>query len=180
MAETATIYHFNIDLNDGNRGVYESLVLKVARHPSETTAYMLVRVLAYCLEYGEGIELTEGLSSGDEPALVIRDLSGRQTAWIEVGLPDAARLHRASKRASRVVVYTHRDPKQLLSQLRGSRIHRAADIPIWSFSREHIDALAAKLERRMSLAVSVSGSDVYVSIGPDTLTLVLDEHRLGE
>ena len=87
MAETATIYHFSIDLSDMDRGVYETLELRVARHPSETAEYMVVRVLAYCLEYQEGIALTEGVSSGDEPALLVRDLTGRVTAWIEVGMP---------------------------------------------------------------------------------------------
>src|SRR4051812_49553939 len=84
-----------------DRGVYESLELRVARHPSETIEFMLVRVLAYCLEYTEGIAMTTGLSTGDEPALVVRDLTGRVTAWIEVGFPDAARLHRGSKLAGR-------------------------------------------------------------------------------
>ena len=64
MAEAATIYNFSIDLADMDRGVYETLELRVARHPSETAAYMLVRVLAFCLEYQEGISLTEGVSSG--------------------------------------------------------------------------------------------------------------------
>ena len=96
MALTATIYQFAIELADIDRGVYETLDLRVARQPSETVEYMLTRVLAYCLEYEEGIALTEGVSSGDEPALVVRDLTGRLTAWIEVGLPVAARLHRGS------------------------------------------------------------------------------------
>ena len=80
MAQTATIYNFEIDLADMDRGVYETLDLRVARHPSETAEYMVVRVLAYCLEYHEGLELTEGVSSGDEPALLGRDLTGRVTA----------------------------------------------------------------------------------------------------
>src|SRR6187200_1720724 len=118
-----------------DRRVYETLDLRVARHPSETAEYMLVRILAYCLEYQEGIALTEGVSSGDEPALLVRDLTGRMTAWIEVGMPDAARLHRGSKHAGRVVVYTHRDTRKLLEQLAGERIHRAEDIPIRAFDR---------------------------------------------
>ncbi|HEY6361385.1 MAG TPA: YaeQ family protein, partial [Vicinamibacterales bacterium] len=85
MARTAIIYTLTIDLADMDRGVYETLELRVARHPSESAEYMLVRILAYCLEYQDGIELTEGVSSGDEPALVVRDLTGRLTAWIEVG-----------------------------------------------------------------------------------------------
>jgi uncharacterized protein YaeQ len=178
VAETATIYHFTIDLADMDRGVYESIELRIARHPSETTAYMLVRVLAYCLEFQDGLALTEGVSSGDEPALVVRDLTGRVTAWIEVGLPDAARLHRGSKHAGRVAVYTHRDTRQLLAQLAGERIHRAADIPIRAFDRVAIDAVVDCIERRTSLSLSITGGELYLSIGDRSFTLPLTEHRL--
>ena len=178
MAQTATIYNVTIDLSDLDRGVFETLELRVARHPSETAEFMLVRLLAYCLEYQEGIALTEGLSSGDEPALVVRDLTGRTTAWIEVGLPDASRLHRGSKLAGRAAVYTHRDARQLLSQLSGAKIHRAGDIPIRAFDRAAIEEVAALIERRASLAVSVSGGELLVAIGDRAFTLVMTEHRL--
>ena len=179
MAQTATIYAVTIDLADMDRGVYETLDLRVARHPSETAEYMLVRILAYCLEYREGIQMTEGVSSGDEPALLVRDLTGRVTAWIEVGMPDAARLHRASKHAGRVVVYTHRDARQLLAQLSGEKIHRAADIPIRAFDRALIEQAASLIDRRTSLAVSVSGGDLHLSFGERTIEIPMIEHRLG-
>ena len=179
MAQTATIYHFTLDLSDLDRGVYGSFELKVARHPSETAEYMLVRVLAYCLEYREGIAMTEGVSSGGDPALVVRDLTGAVTAWIEVGMPDASRLHRGSKLAGRVAVYTHRDVRQLLAQLEGERIHRAVEIPIRAFNRTTIETIAAQIERRTSMAVSVSGGDIYLSLGAETYTLPIEEHRLA-
>ena len=178
MAQASTIYSVTIDLADLDRGVFETLDLRVARHPSETAEYMLVRLLAYCLEYQEGIALTEGLSSGDEPALVVRDLTGQMTAWIEVGLPDAARLHRGSKLAGRAAVYTHRDARQLLSQLSGAKIHRAGDIPIRAFDRVAIEEVAALIERRASLAVSVSGGEVVVALGDRMFTLAVTEYRL--
>ena len=179
MAETATIYNFAIDLADMDRGVYETLELRMARHPSETAEYMLVRVLAYCLEYQEGIELTEGVSSGDEPALLVRDLTGRVTAWIEVGMPDAARLHRGSKHAGRVAVYTHRDARQVLAQLSGMKIHRGSEIPIRAFDRGIIDEIASVLERRNSLSVSVTHGELYIAIAARTFTLPIVEHRLS-
>lgn len=179
VAQTATIYNFSIDLADMDRGVYETIDLRVARHPSETAEFMVVRVLAYCLEYGEGIELTEGVSSGDEPALLLRDLTGRITAWIEVGLPDAPRLHRASKRAERVAVYTHRDPRQLLGQLEGEKIHRADEIRLRSFDRSQVETIAALLDRRTAMGVSVTHGEVYLTIGTRTITLPMIEHRLG-
>ena len=178
MALTATIYTFTIDLSDMDRSVFETLSLRVARHPSETVEYMLVRVLAYCLEFQEGIELTEGVSSGDEPALLVRDLTGRTTAWIEVGMPDAPRLHRGMKQAGRVAVYTHRDTRQLLANLSAGRIHRAEEIPIRAFGRAEIEALGALLDRRVSLAISVSGGHLFVSLGDQTVTLAMTEHRL--
>jgi hypothetical protein len=41
---------------------------------------------------------------------------------IDVGTPDAARLHKASMAAPRVAVYTHKDPSQLIGRLAGERI----------------------------------------------------------
>lgn len=178
MAQTATIHVLTIDVADSDRGVYEGFELRVARHPSETAEYMLVRVLAYCLEYEPGIALTEGVSSGDEPALLVRDLTGKITAWIEVGMPDAARLHRGSKLAGRVAIYTHRDVRQLLAQLAGEKIHRGADIPIRAFDREALETVCARIDRRTSLAIGVSGGELLISIGSDSYTLPFTEHRI--
>ena len=162
-----------------DRGVYEALNLRVARHPSESVEYMVVRILAYCLEYQEGIEFTEGVSSADEPALVVRDLTGRTTGWIEVGMPDANRLHRGSKLAGRVAVYTHRDPRQVMAQFAGEKIHRAAEIPIRTFDRGIIEELAAILDRRTSLSISVSQGELYISIAERNLTLPIVEYRIS-
>jgi len=160
VALTSTIYNFDIELADVDRGVYESLALRVACHPSETPEYLLTRVLAYCLEFAEGISFGKGLSEPDEPALTVRDLTGALVSWIEVGAPDARRLHKASRAAPRVAVYTHRDPVQVMRQLEGERIHRAEDIELYALDRALVDSLAGRLERRMAVGLSVS--DAYL------------------
>jgi uncharacterized protein YaeQ len=66
-----------------DRGVYETLELRLARHPSESPEYLVTRLLAYCLEYTEGIAFSKGLSDPDEPAIVVRDLTGALRAWIK-------------------------------------------------------------------------------------------------
>src|SRR5690242_20205039 len=109
----ATVHSFALQLADIDRNVYADLDLRVARHASETAEFMLVRLLAYCLEYQDGIAFTEGVAAIDEPAIVVRDLTGRLTAWIEVGAPDAERVHRGSKLAGRAAIYAHRDPAPL-------------------------------------------------------------------
>ncbi|HUR32861.1 MAG TPA: YaeQ family protein [Vicinamibacterales bacterium] len=171
MALTATIYTFDIDLADSDRGVYETLALRVARHPSESEDYLLTRVLAYAMEYTDGIEFSVGgLSSPDDPAIAVRDLTGALRAWIEIGTPDAERLHRASKAAPRVAVYMHRDPTQFVARLAGERIHRAEQLELWAMDRSLIAALAARLERRMNFSLAVADRDLFVSIGSETLS----------
>ena len=81
MALPSTIYSFDIDLADVDRGVYESLALKVARHPSETEDYLITRVLAYCLEHIAGLAFSRGLAEPNEPALSVRDLTGALQAY---------------------------------------------------------------------------------------------------
>jgi uncharacterized protein YaeQ len=169
VALSATIYNFSIHLADADRGVYEALALKVARHPSESAEYLLTRVLAYCLEYAEGIAFSRGLSEPDQPAIAVRDLTGALRAWIEVGAPDAARLHKAAKAVPRVAVYSHRGEAQLRQQLAGEKIHRASELELYALDRDFVAALVQRLERRMAFALSVSGQHLYLTLGGETL-----------
>ena len=170
MALTATIYNFDVDLADSDRHVYESLALRLARHPSESEEYLIARLIAYLLEYTEGIEFSRGVSTPDEPTIAIRDLTGRMKTWIDIGTPDADRLHKASKLAERVVVYTHKDAAQFLKQLEGRKIHNAEALELYAIDRALVAALVTRLERRLAFSVSISDRELYLSIGSDQLT----------
>jgi uncharacterized protein YaeQ len=174
MALGATIYAFNIELADSDRGVYQPLQLRVARHPSESEDYFLTRILAYCLEYAEGISFSNGLFEPDEPAIAVRDLTGVLSAWIDVGAPDAARLHRASKAAPRVAVYTHKDAGQLAARLSLERIHRVEALELYALDRAWLANLAARLARRMEFSLTVAEQHVYLSLGEETLPCVVE------
>ena len=171
---TATVYSFEIELSDVDRGVYETLSFKAAQHPSETNEYLVARVLAYCLEYTEGIAFSKGLAEPDEPAIAVRDLTGALRAWIEIGSPDAARLHKASKASPRVVVYTHKDPRRLLEALAGEKIHRRESLEIVAPDRQLIAECAGRPDGGMGFAPSVSDSQLYVTFGGTTLDAVIE------
>jgi uncharacterized protein YaeQ len=130
----------------------------------------VARLLAYLLEFTDGIEFSRGVSNPDEPTIAVRDLTGAIHTWIEIGTPDAARLHKASKAARRVAVYTHKDPAQWLKQLGGERIHRAEELELYALDRGLISEFVARLERRVAFSLSVTDHELYLSIGPDNLT----------
>lgn len=180
MAIGATLHTFAVQLSDVDRGVYQELELRLARHPSESAEFLVTRLLAYCLEYEDGIAFSDGgVSSTDEPAVLVRDLTGQITAWIEVGAPDADRVHRGSKLAGRAAVYTHRDPAKVLAGLAGKRIHRGETIPLYSFGRTFVDAAAAALERRNTATLSVLERQLYLELNGTDLTAPIGERRLS-
>jgi len=179
MAIGATIHTFTVQLADVDRGVYEELTLRVARQSSETDAFMVTRVLAYCLEFEDGISFSEGISSTDEPAVLVRDRTGRITAWIEVGAPDAARLHYGSKLADRTAVYTHRDPAKLIPLWEGKPIYDAQAIALHSFDPGFIDAAAAALERRNTVTLSITERQLYAELNGTTLSSAVHDRMLA-
>jgi uncharacterized protein YaeQ len=179
MAQGATIHRFDIELADSDRGVYETLELRVARHPSEGGAFLVVRVLAYCLEYEPGIAFSKGgISAVDEPAISINDLTGVRQAWIDVGAPSAERLHRASKATPRVALYTDRRLDILRTSLAGERIHRASELLVTAFPAAFLRGLEAKLDRNVRWSVSLSDGHLYVTAGGESFDLALAREPL--
>lgn len=179
MALGATIYAFNVELADSDRGVYQPLELRVARHPSEAEEHFLTRVLAYCLEYTEGIRFSNGLFEPAEPTIAVHDLTGALRAWIDVGAPDAPRLHRASKAAPRVAVYTHKDAALLAARLGTERIHRVEALELYAVDREWLAKLAGRLTRRMEFSLTVAQRHVYLSFGEETISGVVERIAVG-
>src|ERR1700722_14787981 len=179
MALGATIYVFKIDLADSDRGVYQPLELRLARHPSETEDHLLTRVLAYCLEYTEGIAFSNGLLDSDRPTSAVRDLTGSLRVWIGGGAPEAARLHRAAKLAPRVAIYTNKDAVQLAARLGAERIHRVEAMELYAVDRDWLASLAARLTRRMEFTLTVAERHLYLSLGEETLAGSIERVRIG-
>jgi uncharacterized protein YaeQ len=165
MALTATVRRFDVMLADSDRGVYETLALRAAQHPSETERYLVARVIARCLEHGEGVEFTRGLAADDEPAIWQRDLRGELRAWIEIGAPSVERLHKASKTGARVAVYSYKGAAELARAIAERGVHRAAEIEIRAIDPAFLDAVAATLDRRNHWELAVSGGTLYLTIG---------------
>lgn len=165
MALTATMRKFDLVLSDSDRGVYETLELRVAQHPSETDRYLVTRVLARALEHDEGVDFTKGLSSADEPAIWRKDLRGDLQAWIEVGAPTPERLHRALKACDRVAVYGHNRMRELARSVVEFEAHRAEELAVFALDAAFLDRVATKLDRNNKWELSVSGGTLYLTIG---------------
>ena len=170
MALTATVYHWQVALSDVDRGVYETLDLRLARHPSETLRYLLTRALAYCLSYQEGIVFSkEGLCSTEEPPVGVRDATGALVAWIEIGSPSADRLHKASKAADRVALFTSADLALLRREAASRPVHRLESIQVHWLDPAFLDALESRIDRNQSWELVHNDGRLYVTVSGDTV-----------
>jgi uncharacterized protein YaeQ len=162
MALNATIYKAALRISDVDRGAYGDYALTIARHPSETDERMMVRLLAYCLHASAGLSFGKGLSTGDEPDLWARDLTGAVVEWIDVGQPDEKRIRRACGRASAVYVYPYGQAvpvwwAQVARKL--DRLGNLAVIRVPADARE----LAALAARNMRLTCTIQDRHVWLA-----------------
>ena len=164
MALNATIYRFTIDLADMDRSIYQNLSVHVALHPSETIERMVMRLLAYCLNYHERLQFTKGLSTDSEPDLWRHAYNGEIEHWIELGLPDAKRVKRACSRSEQVTIYAYGG--QALDswwQTMKNTFARQDDLEAFQFDEAVIAEFSEQVTRTMSLSCMIQEGIVTLS-----------------
>jgi uncharacterized protein YaeQ len=177
MALKSTIFKFQLQIADLDRHYYADHALTLARHPSETDARLVARVLAFARIADEGLQMTSALCEPDEPDLCLRTLDGRIAHWIDVGQPDARRVLKAAGRADRVTVHPYGGATSAL-WWEGVRreLLRVRKLEVLAFPEAAVKALAEEVERSCQWQVTVQDGEMMVSTGrgcvnvlPDTL-----------
>lgn len=185
MALTGTPRRFLIQLSNVDRGLYTTLDLRVAKHPSETDRFLLTRVLAYCALVDEDASSVlafskGGLSSPEEPALSRRSFDGRLLLWCDIGTPSLERVHKASKAAPRVVLFTHQEPKHLIDELGKGHVHKKSEIEVYALRATFLDELARLDERTAAFELTLTEGQLYVTAGERAFQGELTRVDLGE
>ena len=163
MALRATIYKADLQIADMDRHYYADHALTLARHPSETDARMMVRLLAYALYAQDGIAFTKGLFDVDEPDVWVKNLAGEITLWIDLGQPDEARIRRACSRAEQVVVLCYSGSCEVWWKQIAGKLGRFTNLTVLQLPAETAEALAALAERSMRLQCMVQDGEVWLN-----------------
>lgn len=167
MALPSTIYKANIQLSDVDRGVYESLQVTVARHPSETEERLVARLLAYAAFHDPDLTFTKGISSGDEPDLWQKGADDRILLWVEVGLPEAERLSKACRHVERAALIACGRALPNWEQQHLPKLADLSNLTVIAFDQTFINNLASRLERSINWSITISDGTVYINIGDD-------------
>ncbi|MBL8435095.1 MAG: YaeQ family protein [Zoogloea sp.] len=174
MALKSTIFRATLNVSDLDRGYFAEHTLTLARHPSETDERMMVRILAFALHGDERLQFGRGISTDDEPALWLKDDSGRILRWIEVGLPDERLLRRACGKADEVIVLAYGGRAvDVWWQKDAASLSRLPKLRVLALAQEDSRALAGLAERNMELSCTVQDGQIWFSSGDTTLSITL-------
>jgi uncharacterized protein YaeQ len=162
MALKPTIYKLKLALSDLDRGVYESLNLTVARHPSETLERMVVRILAFSLNAREQLTFCKGLSDTEEPDIWRHSLDGTLELWIDVGEPAPERIKKATRIATEVKVYCFNHKASTWWEL-NREAFAALPASVIQFQWPEIQALAKLMDRTLDASITITDGAIYVA-----------------
>ena len=179
MAQPSTIYRANIQLSDIDRGIYKALQTTVARHPSETEERLVARLLAYALFHEEELLFTKGIGVGDEPDLWSKGPDGRVLLWVEVGLPEAERLIKASRHAGRVALLACGNTLPNWERQQLSKLSGVANLTITTLDQGFIRRLVALLERSITWDITITEGTLYLQVAGESLETTI-QLRTGQ
>jgi uncharacterized protein YaeQ len=171
MALTATIYKVSLEIADMDRQYYQSHVLTIARHPSETEERLMVRLVAFALYASDALVFGKGISSEDEPTLWEKDLTGNIQRWIEVGQPDERAIRKASGRAQHVVIITYGRGADPWWQQHQVELARIKNLTVVRLPNDATSALAALATRNMQLQCSIQEGSIMFTTDSGVVNL---------
>lgn len=163
MALKSTIFKADLQIADMDRQYYDSHMLTIARHPSETDERMMVRILAFILHADQALAFGKGLSADDEPDLWQKDLTGAIDLWIEVGQPDEKRLLKACGRSTKVIVYSFSTTSSIWWGQTAAKVARAKNLVVFNLPSAISLALAALAKRSMQLQCTIQDGQLWIN-----------------
>jgi uncharacterized protein YaeQ len=172
MALGATVHKIELSISDMDRDYYATHALMVARHPSETEARLMTRVLAFALYADERLAFGRGLSDEDEPALWRKSRTGEIEQWIDVGQPDETRIRRACGRAAQVIVinYGGRAANVWWDKIAAS-LERHRNLDVLDIDDATVQQLTARCERSMQVQCLIQDGELQWISGDTSLAI---------
>jgi len=171
MALKATIYKAELSIADMDRNYYDTHLLTLARHPSETDERMMVRLLAFAIHAHEHLTFTKGLFDTDEPDLWQKDLTGAIQLWIEVGQPDDKKLLKGAGRSEQVVVYSYNATSHIWWKALANKVDRAKNLSVINLQSEATEQLAKMAQRTMQLQCTIQDGQIWLTDGTETVLI---------
>lgn len=178
MALKSTVFKATLAVADIDRGYYADHSLTIARHPSETDERMMVRLAAFALNAhalqtlcnGDAtLAFGAGLSTPEDPDVVLRDFTGRTRLWIEVGQPEERPVAKACSQADQVAVYAYSPAAEIWWRGIEGKLSRLAHLSVWRIPAAQSQSLQKLAQRTMQLQATIQEGHLMLGDGRESV-----------
>lgn len=178
MALKSTIFKAQVAVADIDHGYYADHSLTIARHPSETDERMMMRLAALALNAhklqtvcnGDAtLAFGGGLSTPEDPDVVLRDYTGRPRVWIEVGQPEDKPIAKACGLADEVSIYAYSAAADIWWRAIQGKLVRLANLSVWRIPAAQSQALERLAQRSMQLQATLQEGVLMIGDGTRTV-----------
>lgn len=173
MANKSTVFKVNLEIADMDRNYYQGHRHTLARHPEETDARFMARILAFALNASDTLAFASNTRAEDgEPELAEKDLIGDMHLWVGFGTPDEKRIRKASKRSKQVQLFAH-GSENVPSwwQQNKNALARVHNLKVWQLSEPEMSATAPLISRNMKLRCNISDGQLWLCNDEHSVTL---------
>ncbi|MBA54033.1 MAG: hypothetical protein CMK89_06210 [Pseudomonadales bacterium] len=176
MALKSTVYKAELQVSDMDRHYYQSHMLTLALHPSETEERMMIRLLAFALNASDDLMFGRGLSTEEDAALWRKDLTDHIQLWIDVGLPDDKRIKKASHRSDEVLIYCYGErTAPIWWEQNRRKIQTFNNVRVCYISPDTCEGLVSLCERTMQLHCNIMDGDISLGNDRNSVTVQLEQ-----
>ena len=185
MALKSTVFKATLAIADIDHAYYADHTLTIARHPSETDERMMVRLAAFALHAhaiqslcnGDAtLTFGAGLSTPEDPDVVLRDFTGRTRLWIEVGQPEDKPIAKACAQADQVAVYCYAHSAEIWWRGIENKLARIQHLQVWRIPAEQSQGLQVLAQRTMQLQATIQ--EGHLMLGDSKTSVDVEPHRL--
>jgi uncharacterized protein YaeQ len=180
MALNATIYKANLNVTDIDHGYYAEHALTLALHPSETTARMMARIVAYAFNAHTIVDTCNGDATFDfgrglsEPGtadLALVDFTQATRLWIDIGQSDDKALAKACSKADAVRLYAYMGTAPVWWSGISNKLNRLDKLSVWYLGEEFAAHAEPLVARSMALQATIQDGELNLSTDAGMLTV---------
>lgn len=164
-----------------DRHYYNDHSFTIARHPSETDARMMVRLLVFAIHAHEHLTFTKGLSTDDEPDLWNKNLSGEIELWIDLGQPDEKRIRKACGLAKQVFIYCYSGSSaEIWWNQNNDRLQRFDNLTIVNIPATSTVKLGELSQRNIRLNCTIEDGIIWLADEDSTIEIKPETLKTGK
>jgi uncharacterized protein YaeQ len=128
----------------------------------------VARLLAMAIFCEPELTFTKGISATEEPDIWVVGSNGRTIFWVEVGLPEADRIIKASRHAERVALLACGRTLVNWDKQHLSKLAKITNLTVVSVDQGFIATLSSHLQRSITWSITISGGILYLTAGDES------------